>query len=48
MNNDGFTLPEKAIIEHNMLAISKIFDNIRFNELAHLLSLDESKAEKVS
>ncbi len=30
---DGFTILEKAIVEHNMVAASKVYDNIRFPEL---------------
>lgn len=30
---DGFTILEKAIVEHNMVAASKVYDNIRFAEL---------------
>jgi len=47
MAGDGFTIPEKAIIEHNMVATGKIYDNIRFSELATILCVDVIKAEKV-
>jgi hypothetical protein len=47
MTGDGFTISEKAIIEHNMHAIGKIYTNIRFSELANILDLHESRAEKV-
>lgn len=30
---DGFTILEKAVIEHNMVAASRVYDNIRFKEL---------------
>lgn len=45
---DGFTYLEKAIIEHNMLAIGKIYDNIRLPELSNILLIDERRTEKVS
>lgn len=38
---------EKAIIEHNMLATGRIYDNIRVSELANILLIDERRAEKV-
>lgn len=44
---DGFTYLEKAIIEHNMLAIGKIYDNIRLPELSNILLIDERRTEKV-
>lgn len=46
--SDGFTFLEKAIIEHNMLAIGKIYENIRLPELATILMIDERGAEKVA
>ncbi len=42
---DGSALIERAVIEHNLLAASKLYDNIRFNELGNLF---EITAEKVS
>lgn len=44
---DGFTVYKKAIIEHNIVAISKIYDNITIKELGNLLSLDSPRAEKL-
>ena len=48
VTSDGFTVIEKAVIEHNMLATGKIYDNIRFYELGNLLRLDAARAEKVA
>ena len=48
MTSDGFTIPEKAVIEHNMLATGKIYDNITFTELGNILRLDAARAEKVA
>lgn len=45
---DGFTIPEKAVIEHNLVATGKLYDNINFSELATILRLDARKAEKVA
>jgi len=36
---DGFTIPERAVIEHNMVAASRVYDNIRFSELGRSVSL---------
>ena len=48
MTADSFTIIEKAVIEHNMLASGRIYDNITFTELGSILRLDASKAEKVA
>jgi COP9 signalosome complex subunit 4 len=48
MTSEGFTIPEKAVIEHNMLATGKIYDNITFTELGNILRLDAARAEKVA
>ena len=45
---DGFSFPEKAVIEHNMLAAGKLYDNIHFSELGSLLRLDAVKTERVA
>jgi len=45
---DGFTLPEKAVIEHNVLAARRVFRNMYFTALAQLLRLDVSMAQKVA
>jgi len=45
---DGYTFPEKAVIEHNMLAAGRLYDNIHFRELGSLLRLDAAKAETVA
>lgn len=44
----GFTIPEKAVIEHNMLATGKLYDNIHFSELGTILRLDAHMAERVA
>ncbi|KAI6651908.1 COP9 signalosome complex subunit 4 isoform X2 [Oopsacas minuta] len=45
---DGTTILERAIIEHNLLAVSKIYKNISFNELGKLLGILPIKAEKIA
>lgn len=45
---DGSTVLERAVIEHNVLAASRLYHNIYFVELAKLLQVDPSKAEQVA
>ncbi|CAK4068690.1 unnamed protein product [Aphanomyces euteiches] len=45
---NGFTVLEQAFLEHNMLAVSKIYSSMRFQELGTLLGVDAAKAEKVA
>ena len=45
---DGHTLVEKAVIEHNMQAAGKIYDNIAFPQLAQILRLTVEEAESVA
>ena len=45
---DGLTIPEVAVIEHNILAASNIYNNIRFEELGALLDTEAEKAERVA
>jgi hypothetical protein len=44
----GYTVPEKTLLEHNMMAVSNVYDNIRIADLAAILQVDISRAEKVS
>ncbi|RHY42394.1 hypothetical protein DYB34_002032 [Aphanomyces astaci] len=44
---NGFTVLEQAFLEHNMLAVSKIYTSMRFQELGTLLGVDATRAEKV-
>jgi len=44
---DGSTVLERAVIEHNILAASKLYDNVLFEELGKLLEIDPSKTELV-
>ena len=45
---DGLTILERAVIEHNMVAASKIYDNIAFEQLGVLLEIGAEKAERVA
>ena len=45
ITSEGYTVMEKAVIEHNLQALSKIYDNIKIPELAQLLNMEASTAE---
>ena len=38
---------ERAVIEHNMLATSKLYNNISFEQLGALLGIDAATAERI-
>jgi COP9 signalosome complex subunit 4 len=42
ITKDGFTTVDQAVMEHNMLAVAKVYDNICFEELAKILHLTTS------
>ncbi|CAK9011385.1 COP9 signalosome complex subunit 4 (AtS4) (Signalosome subunit 4) (Constitutive photomorphogenesis protein 8) (Protein FUSCA 4), partial [Durusdinium trenchii] len=45
---DGSTVLERAVVEHNLLAASKIYLNTTFAELGNLLDIDASRAEQIA
>lgn len=45
---DGSTVLQRAVTEHNLLAASKIYNNITFEELGRLLEISPEQAEKVA
>lgn len=45
---DGSTILDRAIIEHNLLSASKLYNNISFIELGALLEIAPEKAEKIA
>ena len=45
---DGSTVLSKAIIEHNLLAVSRLYNNIHIDELGTLIGLEASKVEEYS
>ena len=45
---DGSTVLEKAVIEHNLLAASRLYNNIYFSELGQLLGVQPDKAERIA
>lgn len=46
--SDGSTVLAKAVVEHNLLGASRLYDNIRFEALGELLGLDADKAEQTT
>ena len=44
----GWTILERAVTEHNMIAASKLYTNIKFNELGALLQIPPGKAETIA
>ncbi len=46
--SDGLTIVERALIEHNMVAVSQIYSNIYFTALGQLLGLSSARAEKIA
>lgn len=45
---DNSTVLDRAVIEHNLLSASKLYNNITFAELGTLLEISSDKAEKVA
>lgn len=45
---DGSTILERAVVEHNLLSASKLYNNITFVELGNLLAIPPEKAEKIA
>jgi len=45
---DGSTILDRAVIEHNLLSASKLYNNITFEELGALLDIAPPKAEKIA
>ena len=44
--SDGSTVLRKAVIEHNLLSTSRLYNNIGINELGLLLDLDAERSEE--
>jgi len=45
---DGTTVLEKAVVEHNLAAASRLYNNIYFAELGQLLGVSAGQAESVA
>jgi hypothetical protein len=48
VDDDGYSIFQRSVIEHNMLATSKLYDNISFDGLADLLGISDVNAEKIA
>jgi COP9 signalosome complex subunit 4 len=48
ITSDGSTILDRAVIEHNLLSASKLYNNISFDELGALLEIPPRKAEKIA
>eukprot|EP01103_Thecamoeba_quadrilineata_P005030 TRINITY_DN14886_c0_g1_i1.p1 TRINITY_DN14886_c0_g1~~TRINITY_DN14886_c0_g1_i1.p1 ORF type:complete len:411 (-),score=95.94 TRINITY_DN14886_c0_g1_i1:140-1207(-) len=46
--SDGSTVLDRAVIEHNLLSASKLYNNTSFEELGSLLEITPEKAEKTA
>uniref|UniRef100_A0A8C1LP97 COP9 signalosome complex subunit 4 n=1 Tax=Cyprinus carpio TaxID=7962 RepID=A0A8C1LP97_CYPCA len=44
----GSSILDRAVIEHNLLSASKLYNNITFEELGALLEIPPAKAEKIA
>lgn len=45
---DGDTMLDRAVLEHNLLAISRMYSDIGLSQLAQLLNVSPEKAEKTA
>lgn len=45
---DGSTILDRAVVEHNLLSASKLYNNITFEELGALLEIPPLTAEKIA
>mmetsp|Transcript_30580 Transcript_30580/g.93477 ORF Transcript_30580/g.93477 Transcript_30580/m.93477 type:complete len:421 (+) Transcript_30580:37-1299(+) len=41
---DGMTIPERATIQHNVVALSHVYDNVHFDQVGALLDVEPAKA----
>jgi COP9 signalosome complex subunit 4 len=48
ITSDGSTVLQRAVVEHNMLAVSRLYDNIAIDSLADRLGLSAEKAEETA
>ncbi|KAG5262199.1 hypothetical protein AALO_G00293310 [Alosa alosa] len=46
--SSGSSILDRAVIEHNLLSASKLYNNITFEELGALLEIPPAKAEKIA
>ncbi|KAJ9446353.1 COP9 signalosome complex subunit 4 [Diplonema papillatum] len=48
ITEDGSTVLQRAVTQHNLRSASKLYNNIMFDELAVLLDIPSSKAQRVA
>lgn len=46
--SDGLTIEQRALIEHNMVAVSRLYTSIYFEDLGKLLGLSSARAEQIA
>lgn len=42
---DGVTVLSRAVFDHNLLSVSRLYNNIKFSELSKIMALDKTKVE---
>lgn len=47
-NADGTTVLERAVLQHNVLAASRVYKNMRLPDLGQLLEVSPDRAEKIA
>lgn len=45
---DGLSIPDRATVQHNLLAASAVYNNIALHHLGQLLEIEPTKAERVA
>ena len=48
ITHEGWTLVQRAVIEHNLLAVSSLYRSVTFENLGKILGISAAKAEKVA
>ena len=48
ITHEGWTLVQRAVIEHNLLAVSALYRSVTFENLGKILGISAAKAEKVA
>lgn len=46
--SDGLTIEQRALIEHNMVAVSRLYTSIYLDDLGKLLGLTSERAERIA
>ena len=45
---DGLTIMDRAVVEHNMIAVADLYESIFLSELAWILGVTATKAESIA